>query len=204
MRSTAAVILAAGESVRLGQPKQLLPFRGKPLLRAAVDSAHEAGCIPIVVVVSDVEKTSPSAIALRHRIEQALAGSEAVLVENSEWRRGMGTSVRTGVRSVGASHVDSLVLLVCDQPLVDAATIALLRARREQTGKPIIASAYAGTLGVPALFDRSLFDALQNLPDGEGAKSLIRNHAGDVGQIALPNGAIDIDTPDDWEKLKGK
>jgi molybdenum cofactor cytidylyltransferase len=201
MRSAAAVILAAGESVRFGQPKQLLNFRGKTLLRTTVDSAHDAGCAPIAVVIPEVEPTAPASVALRHGLERALAGSEAILVENSEWHHGVGTSIRAGVRAIGTSEVEAVVLLVCDQPLVDSTTIALLRARREQTGKPIIASAYAETLGVPALFDRSFFDALTNLPEAEGAKSLIMSHPEKVAEIAFPNGAIDIDTPMDWERL---
>jgi len=204
MQSAAAVILAAGESVRLGQPKQLLSFRGKPLLRATIDSAHEAGCTPIAVVIPEVEPTAPASVALRHGIERALAGSEAILVENPEWRRGVGTSIRVGVKAISASDVETLILLVCDQPSVDNATIALLRARREQTGKAIVASAYAQTLGVPALFDRSFFDALMELPDDQGAKSLILSYPESVAEIALPDGAIDIDSPADWAKLSEK
>jgi molybdenum cofactor cytidylyltransferase len=203
MRSAAAVILAAGESVRLGQPKQLLSFGGRPLLRATIDSARDAGCTPIAVVVPAVEPTAPASVALRHGIERALAGSEAILVENPEWRRGIGTSLRAGVRAVSIANVaEALVLLVCDQPKVDSTTIALLRARREQTGKPIVASAYADTMGVPALFDLSFFEALMNLPDEQGAKALILSHAEDVAQIAFPDGAIDIDTSVDWEEFR--
>lgn len=201
MRSTAAVILAAGESVRLGQPKQFLNFRGKSLLRAAADSAHDAGCAPIVVVVAVIEPSVPATIAMRRGIERALGGSETLVVENPESRRGIGTSIRAGVRAVAGSDVGSVVLMACDQPLVDASTIALLWARREQTGKPIIASAYANTVGVPALFDRSCFEALINLPDGEGAKELITANLERVGQITFPKGCVDIDLPADWEKL---
>ena len=201
MRSAAAVILAAGESVRLGQPKQLLTFRGKQLLRATVDAARDAGCRPLVVVVAEVEEASPAVVAVRHGIERALAESEAVIVKNPAWNRGIGTSIRAGVQALEATDADTLVLLLCDQPMVNSATIALLRARREQTGKPIIASTYADTMGVPALFDRSFFEALMNLPDEHGAKSLIMNHPEEVAQIVFPDGAIDIDTPADWAKL---
>jgi molybdenum cofactor cytidylyltransferase len=202
MRSPAAVILAAGESVRFGRPKQLLTFRGKTLLRATVDSAHEAGCAPIAVVVPEVEQTAPASVALRHGIERALAGSEAILVENSEWRLGVGTSIRAGVRAIGTTEVEAVVLLVPDQPYVDSATIALLRARRTQTGKRIVASAYAETVGVPALFDRSLFDALTNLPNNHGAKALILSRPEEVAEIVFPDGAADIDTPADWERVQ--
>jgi molybdenum cofactor cytidylyltransferase len=201
MRGAAAVILTAGASARFGQPKQLLSFRGKTLLRAAFDAAEGAGCSPVAVVVPHVEQTAPASVALRHGLERALAGCEAILVENSEWRNGVGTSVRAGVRAIGTSEVEAVVLLVCDQPFVDSATIALLRARRNQTGKPIVASAYAETLGVPALFDRSFFEALMSLPDEQGAKALIMNHPEEVAQISFPEGAIDIDTPADWAKL---
>ena len=193
MRHVAAVILAAGGSSRFGQPKQLLSFRGETLVRRAVRVATDSGCAPVIVVVGE------SGPALRVELRE----TPAVIIENPEWKRGLGTSVRRGTQFVieSAPTVDALVLLVCDQPLVESSTIAALVAERERSGKPVVASSYADTLGVPALFDRSCFGALLALPDDSGAKSLIEARPDDVASVAFEGGAIDIDTSEDFRQL---
>jgi molybdenum cofactor cytidylyltransferase len=189
MCNIAAVVLAAGGSSRLGERKQLLKFRGETLVRRAVRAASESECDPIVVVVGEIVAA----------IRDELRASEAIVVENPGWAGGMGTSIRRGLEAVPAS-VRAVVLLTCDQPLVDAPVLAQLIAARKKTGKPIIACCYANTLGVPALFDRSCFAALLKLPDDSGAKRLIASRA-DVASIAFEEGAVDVDTPEDFERL---
>jgi molybdenum cofactor cytidylyltransferase len=190
MRNIAAVILAAGGSSRLGKPKQLVTFRGETLIKRAVRAAAEAGCDPIVVVVGEIGDT----------IRRELGATRAAIVENAEWQRGLGTSIRRGLQKIGGS-ADAVVLLTCDQALVDRATIAQLIAAQKKTGKPMVASSYANTLGVPALFERSCFEALLALPDDCGAKKLMEAQSDDVASIAFEDGAIDIDTPEDFERL---
>ena len=194
MRDVGAVILAAGASSRLGQPKQLLSFQGESLLRRAVRSALEAGCPYVTAVAGDA----------RDRIEMELRGTPAVVAENSEWRRGLGTSVRCGLRHLLSSRpeIDAVVLLVCDQPFLDADVIRSLIARQESSGKPIVASSYAGTLGIPALFHHTCFESLLALPDDSGAKMLIESRSADVAQVEFEKGAIDIDTPEDFEQIR--
>ncbi len=194
MRNVGAVILAAGGSSRLGQPKQLLSFQSESLMRRAVRSAHEAGCTCLVVVAGHA----------RERIEIELRGTPAVVVENTEWQRGLGTSVRCGLRHLLSSRpeIDAAVLLACDQPFLDASVIGSLIERQANSGKPIVASSYASTLGVPALFHRSCFESLFALPDDSGAKMLIESRSADVAQIDFEKGAVDIDTPADFEQLR--
>lgn len=194
MRHVAAVILAAGGSSRFGQPKQLLSFRGETLVRRAVRVATDSGCAPVIVVVGE------SGPAIRVELRE----TPAVIIENPEWKRGLGTSVRRGTQFVieSAPAVHALVLLVCDQPLVESSTIAALVAEHERSGKPIVASSYADTLGVPALFDRSCFGALLALPDDSGAKSLIAARPDDVASVPFEAGAIDVDTPADFQRLE--
>lgn len=187
MRNIAAVILAAGGSSRLGQPKQLLTFGGEPLLRRAVSAARDAGCDPVLVVVGEKE----------------LPNVGALTVQNTEWQRGIGTSIRRGVERLSSS-TDAVVLLACDQPFVAAPVIGQLISTHEETGKPIVASSYANTLGVPVLFDRSCFDGLLTLPDNEGAKALILSAGDDVASVVFEQGAIDIDTPEDFARLSAK
>ena len=193
MRNIGAIILAAGGSSRFGRPKQLLPFRGESLVRRAVRAASEGGCGRIAVVVGEE----------RDLIEVELRETCAFVIHNPQWRRGLGSSIRAGLQYLRSSNskVDAAVLLACDQPFVEGCTISALLTMREDSGKPIVASRYARTLGVPALFDRTCFEALLALPDESGAKTLIDSRAGDVAEIEFEQGAIDIDTPVDLERV---
>lgn len=194
MSNLGALILAAGGSGRFGRPKQLLVFRGETLVSRATRAASETCGAGVIVVAGDT----------RALIETELSKSGATVVENPEWRRGMGTSIRCGLRHLmkTASQLDAVVLLACDQPFVDATIITALVAEHSTRGKAIVASSYANTLGIPALFDRSCFEALLALPDDSGAKALIESRGDDVASIEFEKGAIDIDTPADFERLK--
>jgi molybdenum cofactor cytidylyltransferase len=193
MPSVGAVILAAGGSSRFGQPKQLLTFRGESLVRRAVRAATDACDAGVVVVAGDT----------RVPIEAELRESAARVVENPDWRRGMGTSIRCGLRHLlnSTPELNAAAVMACDQPFVDARVVGALLAEQERSGKAIVASSYANTLGIPALFDRSCFETLLALPDDSGAKALIESRRNDVAQIEFEQGAIDIDTPADFERL---
>ena len=188
-----AVILAAGSSSRFEQPKQLITFRAKSLVRRVIDAALEAGCSPVVVVIGSESE----------RIVGELQKTKAMSVENEDWQKGIGTSIRRGVQGLmnHASGSDAIVLLVCDQPFVNAQTIRNLINLRDQTKKTIVASRYADTMGVPALFDRSLFEELLSLGDEAGAKSIILRSPQRVAECEFPEGAVDIDTREDWEEF---
>jgi len=193
MAKVAAVILAAGGSSRFGKPKQLIELRGKTLLRCVLDAAIEASCSPIVIVIGG------AMVDVRKELETTIT----TIVENENWQRGIGTSIRAGVQRVinHSSGVDAIVLLACDQPFVDASVIERLIALREEKQKPIVASSYANTLGVPALFDRSSFQELLALDDKSGAKAIIVSNRERVAKLPFPNGKIDIDTMADWENF---
>ena len=204
MRNIGAVILTAGESSRFGRRKQLLTFRGESLVRRAVRAAAEGGCDPVIVVVGDLSDAIRSEVDIRDsRISPSSAPGKTtrvMVVENAEWRNGVGTSIRRGLEDL-PGFVEAAVLLTCDQPFVDVGVISRLISTQEKTGKPIVASAYANTLGVPAIFDRSCFAALLTLPDDSGAKTLMTTQPNDVAAVAFEQGAIDIDTPEDFERL---
>ena len=189
-----AVILAAGGSSRFGQAKQLIPFRGKSLVRRIIDAACEAGCSPVVVVTRSEDE----------ELHCELDRAGVVMVQNQQWSRGIGSSIRCGIEALTNSSpaVEATVLLVCDQPAVDARVIQRLIALRETSGKTIVASTYADTLGVPALFTRSVFQELLSLDDKAGAKSIVLRNRERVASLSFPEGEIDIDTWEDWEKLE--
>jgi len=193
MQKIGAVILAAGESSRFGRPKQLVQFRGKSLVRRVVDAAKDANCSVIVVVLG----------SKREQIERELKETDAIVAENQNWQRGIGSSIRLGVESAvnQAPDIEAIVLLTCDQPFVKTDTIERLIVMREKTKKAIVASSYSETLGVPALFDRSCFQELLSLPDDSGAKSIILSNRERVAELLFPEGKIDIDTAADYKKL---
>jgi molybdenum cofactor cytidylyltransferase len=97
--------------------------------------------------------------------------------------------------------VEATVLLACDQPYVDRAVIDGLITLHHETRKPIVAASYAGTLGIPALFDRLLLPKLLRLDDSVGAKSIILSNRDQVAEFPFPEGKIDIDTAEDWERF---
>ena len=193
MHTIAAIILSAGGSIRLGRAKQLLSHKGQTFIRRAVQSAVGAGCAPVIVVLG----------AEVDGVAREIKDLPAQIAQNPDWERGLGTSIRKGVAELSrlAPRAAGVVLMVCDQPFVTSVVIAGLITAHAQTAKPIIASAYADTLGVPALFDRSYFPQLAGLPDERGAKQIISSHLGDVTRVPFPQGAIDVDTAADYERL---
>jgi molybdenum cofactor cytidylyltransferase len=188
-----AVVLAAGGSARFAKPKQLAIFRGETFVRRIVAAASEAACAPIVVVVGRDAA----------QITSDLAGLPVSIAVHRNWSNGLGSSIAVGVRhAVGiAPNLDAAILLACDQPFVNATTLRQLIQLHLENGKTIVASAYADTLGIPALFDRSCFADLLQLTGDSGAKGIILARRHDVALFNFPGAAIDIDTTADYEKL---
>ena len=189
----AAIVLAAGPAKRMGRPKQLLEFRGEALLKRTAASAGEAGCHPVVVV------TGAHADASR----RVLGELDVIEAKNEQWKLGISSSVRVGVEAViaAAPGVDGIVLMLCDQPFVTREIIAGLIKARRKTSRAIIASSYAKSYGVPALFGREHFVELIALRGDVGAKHLIQKHLTKVQLVPFPEGKIDIDTPEDFARL---
>lgn len=188
--NVAIIILAAGASTRMGKPKQLLPYQGSSLLQHTIESAIASVCKPVVVVLG----------ANAQHIRPEIAQPAVQVVENPQWNLGMSASIRSGILSLSES-IDAAVITVCDQPFLCAEIINNLVERYHSSGKAIAASEYAGTLGVPALFGRALFSELATLGDSVGAKHLINKHLNQVFGVPFPLGAVDIDTPQDYEQL---
>ena len=191
--SVAAVVLAAGGSTRFGKPKQFALFQDETFIRRIVIAAIEAGCAPVVVVTGENST----------QVTLELAGLSVSIAMNPGWSSGVGSSIRVGVQRAMdlAAEVGASLLLTCDQPFINAAVLAQLIQLRLTSRKPIVASAYAGTLGIPALFDRSCFPDLLRLKGDSGAKGIILARPHDVTSFDFPSGEIDIDTAADYKKL---
>lgn len=194
--TVAIIILAAGASVRMGTPKQLLPYRGRSLLRQIASEAIASVCEPIIVVLG----------AYAQQIRQEVNQLPVQVVENLDWNKGMSASIKSGIQwlNTATNNIEAVVLTVCDQPFVSAQIINQLVEAYYHTGKPIIASEYSETLGVPALFSHIFFSELIDLKETEGAKQIIKKYSHEVYRIPFPEGAIDIDTPNEYEKIKIK
>ena len=139
------------------------------------------------------------------RLRDELAGLNVVPVDNPDWSKGMGTSIRRGVETLAtlAPTADGALLMLCDQPLIRPEMLGSL-VRAFQQGQPsckAVAAVYAGTRGVPAVFGRELLADLASLPGEAGAKSLLRRPGAEIIEIPLPEAATDIDTRADYEKL---
>jgi len=192
MTHTSAVILAAGGSSRMGEPKQLLRVNGEPLIRRAVQTALDSICKSVIVVLG----------AEASRVRDALAGLAVQTVENKAWADGMGTSIHAGVEAVG--DADGLVLMLADQPLVSSETINRLVLTHQAANRPIVASQYAGTVGVPVYFAREYFPHLLALRPEQGCKGLILAHPDQTIRLACPEAEADIDTPQDFERISNQ
>jgi len=193
--SFAAVIVAAGTSARLGQPKQLLTIDGQPLIVRAVEAALRAGASPVIVVLG----------AYEDRIRGVLEGLPVTIVSNHDWTEGMGSSIRVGVAHLvaNAPFVDAVLIAVCDQPHFQADAINSLRAAFR--GKDsIVAARYSGRTGVPVLFGRDYFGALAVLHGDQGARQILTENAANVIGVELPELATDLDTPEDVQTLSDK
>lgn len=195
MNKVGIVILAAGGSSRLGQPKQLLEFRGKTLLQHVIDEALATKAASVVVV-----------IGANHELiaEKTILDGTAVTV-NEHWQSGMASSIHAGIGAlVNDWRIESALLTLCDQPYLDRKLIKSLVRKQQESGKPIVASAYGGIVGVPAVFSREMFPALLSLQGHEGARKLITSNLKNLETLAFPNGIIDIDTPADYHYLQNE
>jgi molybdenum cofactor cytidylyltransferase len=187
------IILAGGQSSRLGSPKQLLPFRNNPLILHTIKVALDANCGPVLVVTG----------ANSQQVEAEIAEAGVEHVFNSEWQEGMASSLRIGLQTMLEKHPDTkkVIFMVCDQPFVTKSHLLCLIERYSSTGKPITASAFAGKAGTPALFEKAFFDRLMQLKGDKGARMLIASFPEETELVAFEKGEIDIDTIEDYERL---
>ncbi len=189
---TGIIILAAGSSSRMGQPKQLLVYQQQTLLQKAIQAAVDVTNACVVVVMG----------ANQSLIKPGITNSAIIIEYNPDWQQGMASSVRAGINRlvIEQPHVKNALLMLCDQPFVDTALLQKLIEKQTDDGQ-IIASAYQNTVGVPVLFNRSCFSELMALQGQDGAKKLLNKYKDQIISIPFEKGAIDIDTPEDYERL---
>jgi molybdenum cofactor cytidylyltransferase len=189
----AAIILAAGASTRLGQPKQLLKLNGETLLHRTARLATEAGYNPVFVVLGYEAA----------RMQQELSSLAAKPILNPDWSSGMGSSLSSGIEAVMNEKTapQKVIVLLCDQPTLSAETLSNLLRTSTESKSLITASSYSGRSGVPAIFDQQLYPDLLKVEGDQGARSVIQRYADQTMTVEFPSGIVDIDTPEDLAKL---
>lgn len=192
IENTGLIILAAGNSSRMGEPKQLLPFEGKTFLQCTIDAALGSKAGSKVVVLG----------ADKDEIKKSFRADSIPVIHNPEWEKGMASTMQKGLQYLTKfKKLDQVILVLCDQPFVHSGILDSLIELQESTGKGIVTCKYADTLGVPALFTQQYFEEMMGLKSSEGAKKVIYNHLDDVAELDFPKGAVDIDTYEEYEEL---
>ncbi len=199
---TAAIILAAGSSSRMGsgRHKLLLPLHDRPVLAHVLDAVLASQARPVVLLLGH------QAELVRAHIASYIIQSDVTVIENPDYLQGMSTSMRLGIQTLQTysytkspgEEVDSALLLLGDQPLITAQDIDILIATYRKTGKSIIAPTYEGKRGNPILFDASLFPELLEITGDEGGRSVLERHRDEIATVEMGNPLANIDV-DTWE-----
>jgi len=186
----AGILLAAGDSKRLGKSKQLLDWKGKPFVCQVAETALAAGIEPLLVVTgADAEAT-----------EAALAGLQVWAVRNTNWQEGQSSSVKTGLAAL-PNRVGAALFLVVDQPQLPIALIEALRAEHATSLAPIVAPLVDGHRSNPVLFDRNTFTDFAALEGDVGGRAIFSKHQVTWLPWLDASLAIDVDTPEDYDRL---
>ncbi len=194
LKNIGIIVLAAGASSRMNQPKQLLEFEGETLLRRAVLTAIESVCKPVIVVLgANFEKT-----------KQEVEDLDVVICFNENWQTGLSSSIKIGLEKLLeiVPKIDAVMITLADQPFVTANHINSFAEKFHQSKCAIIAAKYNGTIGVPALFARGIFADFAEIYGNKGAKAILERRRDDLEIIDLPEAAFDIDTARDYFNLK--
>ena len=188
---TAGVILAAGGSERLGGPKQLLDWQGKPFIRQVAETALAGGLSPLIVITG----------AYHDKVAETLVDLPIQIIHNPKWEEGQSTSVRLGIHSL-PEDCDSVMFLLSDQPQIPTQLISQLIEQYRQNRKIITAPMVDGQRGNPLLFNREAFPALEKINGDKGGRAVINQFKVDWLPWVDRRILMDVDQMGDYEKLK--
>ena len=191
MVETAAIILAAGGSKRLGRPKQLLDWFGVPFIRKVIDTAIEANLYPIVVVTG----------AYFEEVESVITGKDVIITKNEAWQTGQSSSLISGIRALNDFSFDSFVFMLCDQPQVPAELIKKMIMTAHDSKIKIVSSSVNQKSCPPILFKRECTTELLKLKGDQGGKSLINRYETRLIEWEDKRIILDVDTEKDYKKL---
>ena len=186
------LILAAGNSSRLGSPKQLIEFEGQTLIERITEIALSISEDVLIVLGGNSNLISPKLERFEDKVST---------IFNPDWYQGMGSSIRIGVEQL-TEKADLILILLSDQPFVSKVLLQNMLRVYANSQNPIVSCVYNNTLGVPILFHKSVFSELLNLSGDKGAKSFLHLYEGKISTVDFPKGIIDIDTLEDLKNLQ--
>jgi molybdenum cofactor cytidylyltransferase len=194
------VILAAGDSTRMGYPKALLLTRDGRSFVASIAAAFTAAGIPDIVVVTGRD---------HERISDALSKEQFAahvrVVRNPDPSRGQLSSLLIGLDAAVLPDTPAVVVTLVDVPLLGAETVRLVISEWKRTRAPIVRPAIGDRHGHPVVFDERVFEELRRAPAASGAKAVVRAHAGEVLNVPVTDEGclVDVDTPADYNAIGG-
>ena len=192
MSKTAILILAAGQSKRMGKPKQLLPYKNSNLLLEKIKQFQSLEQVQIFVVLGAYFK----------EIFPLLREKPVKVVLNYNWKEGMGSSLSKGIELIQKKEIfDQVLITLADLPLLKSSHYEELIELSKSSGKRIIQTEYDKTSGVPVVFDKSLYNSLCRLKNEEGAEALIEKYKKEVLKLYSKTPYFDVDTSEAYQKL---
>ncbi len=195
---TAAIILAAGTSSRMGEAgnKLLLPLHNRPVLAHVIEAVLGSRARPIILVLGH------QAEEVRERLRPVLREETLAIVENADYAQGQSTSMKAGLHALLTSHAEQdlagVIFLLGDQPMITSAMIDRLIGLREQTGRLIALPLYAGRRGNPVVFSLQLVPELLQVSGDEGGRRIIQRHPQEIATLEMDEEAANFDV-DTWE-----
>lgn len=188
----AVVILAAGESSRMRQAKQLLPWGTSTLLGNAINEALQSNSEKVYVVLGAKADT----------IQKQINSTDVIWILNKNWKKGMGSSISSAINYLVhlKTNYAGILIMLCDQPLMDADYINKMISTFKRTSKGIVATAYKQSYGAPVLFDKKYLEDLSNLEGNIGAKKVIANNSKSVVTINPYGKEKDLDTMEEYQQ----
>ncbi len=189
------LILAAGESSRMGTDKALLQYRGHTFLEHVITTLREAEVHPIVVVLGHHAE----------EIQRAIDLSGVEVVVNPDYRRGQTASLQAGLRQLESPDLEAIVLSLVDHPTVSPKTVWLLVQSFRRSQSPVVIPTTQGRRGHPVLVGRALFEELKQIRHEEGANSVVRKYRDKTEFVEVddPGILLDIDSPETFARLEG-
>lgn len=187
------IILAAGESKRMGFPKALLAIQGTSFVRSIIEKHRQAGIEQIIVVTG----------AHCEDVGNEVNAPGVTVAHNKDYMRGQLSSIQTGIKAAEQFLFDAILLHPVDHPLITGDTITLLIEQYRAASFPIVLPTYQKKRGHPVIFSSSLFPELYAAPADIGARSVVWNHKAEVLEIETADKGIlqNIDTPETYENL---